>query len=53
MSVWIYKSTRPGFVFIPLNPHKNGNKYHTIFCGESGIMYGWEIFEGRDHLIPT
>ena len=25
--------------------------YHTICCGEIGIMYGWGIFDGRDHPI--
>ena len=29
-----------------------GNEYHTICWGESGIIYGWEIVEGRDHPIP-
>ena len=32
--------TCPGFVFYPL------------CCGESVIMYGWVIVEGRYHLIP-
>ena len=42
----------PGFVFCPRKPHPKGNEYHTIYWGESGIMYGWEIVEGRDHPIP-
>ena len=46
------KFTCPSFVFCPHKPHFKGNEYHAIYCGEIGIMYGWEIVEGRDHLIP-
>ena len=46
------KFTCPRFVFCPHKPHFKGNEYHAIYCGEIGIMYGWEIVEGRDHLIP-
>ena len=46
------KFMRPGFFLCPRKPYPNGNAYHTICCGESGIMYGWEIVEGRDHPIP-
>ena len=28
------------------------NTYHKICCGEIGIMYGWEIVEGKYHTIP-
>ena len=52
MSVWMNKFTCPGFVLCPLKPHPKGNKYHTICCGESGIIYGWEIFELKYHPIP-
>ena len=52
MSVWMNKCTCPGFVFCPINPHPKCNEYHPICCGESGIMYGWNIFEGRDNPIP-
>ena len=52
MSVWMNKFTCPGFVLCPCKPHPKGNKYHTICCGESGIMYGWDIVEGRDNPIP-
>ena len=52
MSVWMNTFTCRGFVFCPRKPHPKGNKYHTICCGESGIMYGWVIVEGRDHPIP-
>ena len=46
------KYTGLGFVVFPRKPHPKGNKYHTICCGESGIMYGWVIVEGRDPPIP-
>ena len=52
MSVWINTFMCPVFVFFPRKPHPKGNGYQTICCGESGIMYGWDIFEGRDHPIP-
>ena len=52
MSVWMNKITCPGFVFCPCRPRPKGNKYHTICCGESVIMYVWEIVEGKDLLIP-
>ena len=52
MSVCINKFTCPIFIFFPCNPHSRGNDYHTIFCVESGIVYGWEIVEGRGRLIP-
>ena len=51
MSVWMNKLTCPGFVFCPSKPHPKDNEYHTICCGEGGIMYGWEVVEGKDHLI--
>ena len=52
MSVWTNKFTYPGFVFWPHKPHPKGKNYHTISCDESGIIYGWENVEGRDHPIP-
>ena len=52
LSIWMNKFTWPGFFFYPHKPHPKGNEYHTIWCGEIGIIYGWEIVEGRDHLIP-
>ena len=38
MSSWINKFACLGFFFCPHKPHKKGNEYHTICCGESGIM---------------
>ena len=52
MSVWMNKFTFPVFVSFPWNPHKKGNKGHTISCSESGIIYNWDIVEWRDHMIP-
>ena len=52
MSVWMNKFTCLGFVFCPCRIHPKGNQYHTICCGESGIMYGWYIVQGMDYLIP-
>ena len=52
ISIWMNKSTCLGFFSCPHNPHTKGNKYHTICCGESGIIYGWGFVGVRDHLIP-
>ena len=52
MSIWMNELTCPGFFFFPLNPHPKSNKFHTICCNESGIMYIWEIVEGSYHPIP-
>lgn len=48
MSIWTNKYTCPGFVFCPRKPKDKGNEYHTICCGLTGIMFGWEIVEGKD-----
>ena len=47
-----YKIICPGLVFPHHNPYPKGNKYHTICCGEYGIIYGCKIVEGNDHPIP-
>ena len=52
MSMRMNKFMRPGFIFCPRKPHPKCNEYHTICCGESGIMDGWDIVEVRDHPIP-
>ena len=52
MSMWMNKFKCPGFFSFPHKPHPKGNEYHTICCGEIGIMYGWKIVEERDHPIP-
>jgi Transposase IS4 len=43
----------PGFMFVPQKPHPFGNKWHSIFCGFSGIMYAVELIEGKDKLPQT
>jgi hypothetical protein len=35
-------------MFVPRKPHPMGNEYHSICCGESGIMYAIELVEGKD-----
>ena len=51
MYICITKFTYLGFVFYHSNPHTKSNEYHTICCGESGIIYIWEIVDGRNHPI--
>ena len=43
ISVWMNNFICLGFVLFPHKSPPKGNEYHTIFCGESGIMYVWEI----------
>ena len=50
--VWMNKSIFLVFFFFPLRPHPKSNKYHTIYCGEIDIIYGWYTAEERDHPIP-
>jgi hypothetical protein len=35
-------------MFVPRKPHPIGNEYHSICCGESGIMFAIEMVEGKD-----
>jgi hypothetical protein len=53
MSAWISRWTCPGWVFCPQKPHPFGNEYHSICCGDSGIMYHIELVEGKDALTPN
>lgn len=48
MSKWMQRYTCPGFVFCPRKPWPFGNEYHTIACGESGILFFMEMVEGKD-----
>ena len=48
MSIWFSKWTCPGWMMVPRKPHPFGNKYHTIACGLSRILFGMEIMEGND-----
>jgi hypothetical protein len=49
MSPWTSRWTCSGWMYVPCKPHPMGNEYHTICCGLSGIMYGLELVEGKDH----
>lgn len=48
MSKWLSEYTCPGFIVCPRKPWPLGNEYHTIACGESGILYRVELVEGKD-----
>ena len=48
MSIWTSRWTCPGWMYVPRKPHPQGNEYHSIACGESGIMYAIELVEGKD-----
>ena len=49
MSMWMNKFTCPGFMFVPRKPWPFGNEYHTVCCCSSGIMWGIDLVEGKDH----
>ena len=51
MSILTNKFTCPGFMFIPRKPWPFGNEYQTVCCCRTGIMWGIELVEGKDH--PT
>ena len=36
-------------MFVPRKPWPFGNEYHSVCCGLSGVMYGVELVEGKDH----
>ena len=48
MSTWTNMHTCPGFMFVPQKPWPFGNEYHTVCCGNTGIMFAMEIVEGKD-----
>lgn len=48
MSPWTTRWTCPGWMFVPRKPHPIGNEYHSVCCGETGIMWGIELVEGKD-----
>ncbi len=48
MSIWHSMYTCPGWVFCPRKPHPFGNEYHSMCCGESGVMLNVELVEGKD-----
>ena len=51
LSMCMNKLTCPGFVFWTHKAHTKGNGYHTICCGESGIIYVLEKVEEKGHII--
>ena len=53
MSIWNSRWTCPGWMFVPRKPHPFGNEYHTISCGESGILFDMELVEGKDQPPET
>jgi hypothetical protein len=54
MSILMNRYTCPGWVFCPFQPHLFDNEYHTICCGETGILFDFEIVEDTDcpHDMP-
>ena len=50
MSIWFNWWTCPGGMFVPQKPHPFGNKYHTVACGLSNILYQMELVELEDAL---
>jgi Transposase IS4 len=48
MSVWSNMYRCPGFMYVPRKPHPFGNKYHSVACGKSRLMYQVELVEGKD-----
>jgi hypothetical protein len=48
MSKWVNQHSCPGYMYVPRKPWPYGNKYHTICCCKSGIMFGMELVEGKD-----
>ena len=51
ISKWLGKYTCLGFMCVPRKPWPLDNEYHTIACGNSGLLYQMEIVEGKD--APT
>ena len=47
--MWTNKFTCPGFMFVPRKPWPFGKEYHTVCCCSSGIMWGIDLVEGKDH----
>ena len=35
-------------MMVSRKPHPFGNKYHTIFCKVSGVLYQMELVEGNN-----
>ena len=55
MSTWTNKYSCPGWMFVPRKPWPFGNKYHTVCCSLSGILWQMELVEGKDspsQIVP-
>ena len=52
MSILINKFKCLVFIFYSCKPRLKGYEYHTISCGESGIIYGWYIDKKKYHPSP-
>ena len=42
---WINRYNCPGWIFFPRKHHPFENKYHTIVCDKSKVVYNVEIVE--------
>ena len=42
--------TFPHWVFCPCKPHPFDNEYHTICCAKSGILFDFELEDGKETL---
>ena len=49
MSKW--KGMRmPGLMHVPRKPTPTGREAHTVCDSETGILYHWEIYEGKERM---
>ena len=46
--VVFYNKYTPGWIEVKRKPHPLGNKYHTVACCESTILFFMDLFEGKD-----
>ena len=49
MIVCMNKFSCPGFMFVPRKLWLFGNEYHRVCCCATGIMWGIDVMEGKDH----
>lgn len=48
MSKWVNQYTCPGFILCPRKPWPLGNKYYSIGCCKSKVMFRIELVEGKN-----
>ena len=48
MSLWTNKWTCPGWMCVPLKPWSFGNKYHSMCCALTCIMFVIDFVKGKD-----